>query len=378
MDKTYKQFGLIIGSVLSGTKNPDADFDWDALVPLFEKHNLIPVLNAFIATNNIEFDKSSKIQSKALHLLTVHVNQMHEVESIKNFFEEKGIDSIFLKGSVTCTRYPKNEYRTMGDIDILYKVEQHKELKEALFACGYGGYQEGRKNDTFRKPKHIMLEAHRQLVPSDSSFYNWCSKAWDRCVLCDGFRHAYKMTLEDEIIFNIIHFAIHFLEGGAGARFFCDVFVYKNQDCDWGYVERELDCIGLLEFYKSMAKVVAYWFGGSEASDELCDKVIEYVMNGGVFGSSVNAQALAVEDGGTKYLMRHFFPSYREMCSLYPWLKGKAVLLPFAWIKRGVHTLIHKKGAVKRSINTAQNVDKDKIEEIRSLYDECGLKMKLR
>ena len=85
MNKTYKQFGLIIGSVLSGRQISDSDFDWDALVPLFEKHSLIPVLNAFIVTNNIELDKSSKIQSKALHLLTVHVNQMHEVEVIKNF-----------------------------------------------------------------------------------------------------------------------------------------------------------------------------------------------------------------------------------------------------------------------------------------------------
>ena len=266
----------------------------------------------------------------------------------------------------------------MGDIDVLYSADQHNLLKETLLEFGYSGYQEGRKNDTFHKGKLISLETHRQLVPSDSGFYEWCNGIWDRCTLIDGTSHSYKMTIEDEIVFNIIHYAIQFLEGGAGVRFLCDVFVYSHQEFNRQYVEKELEGLGLLDFYRTMLGVSEYWFADSSVDNELYDRVIEYIMDGGVFGAADNAQALRVEDGNVRYLTRHFFPSYKEMCSLYPWLEGKAILLPFAWCKRGINTIVYKKGAVAKSVAAAQKVDKDRINHIRNLYNDCGLNMKLR
>jgi len=378
MNDLYRQFGSIIGSVLGGTVLSTHDYRWKELAPLFDKHNLTPVLNVCITNNHIDSSVASTVKNKSLRLLSIQVNQMHEIEQLRALFDEKGIDNLFVKGTVTSNRYPRPEFRTMGDIDVLYRVDQHELLKESLLGFGYSNYQEGRKNDTFSKGKYISLETHRQLVPSDSGFYEWCDGIWDRCSLLDGYSHSYAMTIEDEIVFNIIHFAIHFLEGGAGARFLCDVYVYSHLEYDRQHVEKELEGLGLLEFYKTVTGVANNWFDDSGIDNDLYDRVIDYVMGGGVFGTATNAQALRVEDGGTRYLLRHFFPSYKEMCSLYPWLKGKVVLLPFAWCKRGVNTLIHKKGAVTRSVAASKNVDKDKINHIRNLYNDCGLNMKLR
>lgn len=378
MTENYKQFGSVIGSVLCNKDLSEGDYRWEELAPLFDRHNLTPVLNACISNNKINSSVSSEVNNKSLKLLSIQINQKHEIEQLRALFDEKGIDNLFVKGSVTGDRYPKAEFRTMGDIDVLYKINQHELLKESLLGFGYSNYQEGRKNDAFSKGKYISLETHRQLVPSDSRFYEWCNGIWDRCSLIDGYSHSYAMTIEDEIVFNIIHFAIHFLEGGAGARFLCDVYVYSHLEYDRQYVEKELEGLGLLEFYKTVIGVENYWFDDSGVDNDLYDRVIDYVMGGGVFGSAANAQALRVEDGGTRYLLRHFFPSYKEMCSLYPWLKGKAVLLPFAWCKRGLNTIIHKKGAVVRSVAAAQKVDKDRINHIRNLYNDCGLNMKLR
>lgn len=49
------------------------------------------------------------------------------------------------------------------------------------------------------------------MVPSKSSFFPYCSNAWERAHVSNGSKYLYEMSIEDELIFNIIHLAIHFL-----------------------------------------------------------------------------------------------------------------------------------------------------------------------
>ena len=384
MNYLYKQFGTIVAAAMKQEELPEDNYDWDALSSLFTRHNMAAILNAVIPKKGIGQGSAPnqqvirKIYQETLQSVTVQVNQLHEIKELDALLEKHHIFHIFLKGYMTCKRYPERIFRSMGDIDLLYKPEQHKEFRETVLSNGYGGYEEGRKNDTYRKSEYILLEAHRQLVPSDSGFFQWCSGVWARSIQAEGSSYAFEMKLEDEFIFNLIHFAIHLLEGGAGARFLCDVYVYRQLDYDKNSVDQQLKNIGLLEFYNRISELLDFWFDGSRKETSQFDEMIDYIMEPGVFGSRINANALAVEKGKYNFLKSRFFPSYREMLSLYPWLHGKKLLLPFVWLKRGMSTFLHKRSSIQNSFFIAKNADKDKAKKIRRLYNEYGLDMTLR
>ena len=101
--------------------------------------------------------------------------------------------------------------------------------------------------------------------------------------------------------------------------------------------------------------------------------MMEYILCGGVFGRADNSSALAVERGRARYLLKMAFPGYKDMVSVYPKLEGKPLLLPFAWIARGVD----KRKKIKGQVKKAQSGDRKRAEEIRKLYRKCGLEMQL-
>ena len=277
-----------------------------------------------------------------------------------------------LKGSVAKYHYPNPALRTMGDIDFLYHVKDHDKVKTSLNRLGFADFEAGRKNDIYRKKPNLVIEAHRSLVGTSSPFYSWTSGIWERCNCKKGMAHAFEMTLEDEAVFQVIHFAVHFLEGGAGIRFLNDLYLYSRMVLDVTYVEKELNSISLLIFYKKMKGLAEYWLDSGDYLKEY-DELMEYIMGGGVFGTSDNSSALAVEQGRVRYLLRMAFPGYKDMVSVYPKLQGKPLLLPFAWIARGVD----KRKKIKGQVKKAKTGNKKRAEEIRELYKKCGLEMRL-
>jgi hypothetical protein len=181
------------------------------------------------------------------------------------------------------------------------------------------------------------------------------------------------MRVEDELVFNIVHLAEHFKEGGAGVRFIIDVYVYSRIKMDREYVEQELTKLGLNEFYHHILYLANYWFADGENA-ELTEKLADFIMNGGVFGDKENAAALAVEEGRVRHLVKVCFPDYDSMKSMFPWLEGKGVLLPYAWGLRGVRALRYRKGNVRTHMNSIKTGDIEKGKALRQFYTECGLR----
>ena len=374
-NNTYLQFGQMIGHVLRGEKCRAKDYNWEALLQLAYRQNVAPILYAAVVDNgsSVFSDEAwEKLKRKRAQLLALSERQAWTITQIQSEFEKQGIDNLMLKGSVTRYHYPNPALRTMGDIDFLYRIADHEKVKTALGGLGFTDFEAGRKNDIYRKKLNLVIEAHRSLVGTSSPFYSWASGIWERCRCKKDMAHAYEMTLEDEIIFQVVHFAIHFLEGGAGIRFLSDLYLYSRMTFDAAYVEKELDALSLLTFYRQMKGLAEYWFVSGEYS-KIYDELMDYIMGGGVFGSSGNSSALAVEHGRTRYLLRMAFPRYKDMVSVYPKLQGKPLLLPFAWIARGVD----KRKKIKGQVRKAKRGDRARAKEIRELYMKCGLDMQL-
>ena len=240
----------------------------------------------------------------------LEIHQSIALEDIHSVLETRECFHLFIKGSVTRKRYQNPYYRSMGDIDFVYKETQHDKIKNALLEKDFSGYKEGRKNDIYYREPYVCVEAHRQLVPSDSSFFSYCSRIWEKVHLKKGCKYCFEMSLEDEFIFNIIHLAIHFLECGAGVRFILDVYVYNHLQMDFDLLQKELERLDLLEFYRNISDLAEYWFGQGEATP-ICEKLSRFVVENGTFGTSENSSGLAVRNGRFSYLRKLCFPSYK-------------------------------------------------------------------
>lgn len=366
----------IIASQLNNTAFELEIADWKSLLRLAKAHGLLQYIAFYADSLPLESRPSKKIQEFLFSVLMQETarsaNQLDAVVEMQQAMEENGVCNLAVKGSVTKLRYENEILRTMGDIDLLYKPDQHHVFKTLMLSLGYGDYQEGRKNDTYSRKPFITVEAHRELVESGSDYADYYREIWQMARPKDGSQYTYEMRVEDELVFNIVHLAEHFKEGGAGVRFIIDVYVYSRLEMDQAYVEQELERLGLNEFYHHILDLAHFWFAGAESS-ELTEKLADFIMNGGVFGDKENAAALAVEEGRAKHLIKVCFPDYDSMKSMFPWLEGKGVLLPYAWGLRGVRAIRHRKGNVNLQLNQVRSGDTEKGKAIKQFYTECGL-----
>ena len=367
----------IIASQLNNTAPKVEVADWRKLLKLAKAHGLLQYI-AFYAEDLPEDKRpDEKVQnylfSAIMQETARSANQLDAVAEMQEAMEQNGVYNLAVKGSVTKMRYENELLRTMGDIDLLYKPEQHHFFMTLMLSLGYGDYQEGRKNDTYSRPPFITVEAHRELVTSESDCADYYRDIWNMAQPKDGLKYTYEMRVEDELVFNIVHLAEHFKEGGAGVRFIIDVYVYSRIEMDNDYVEHELTKLSLNEFYHHILDLANYWLADSESS-ELTEKLADFIMDSGVFGDKDNAAALAVEEGRIKHFFKVCFPDYDSMKSMFPWLEGREVLLPYAWGLRGVRALRYRKGNVDLHFSQVRTGDTEKGKALRQFYSECGLK----
>lgn len=368
----------IVKSIFNKDYNKIDIADWKSLAISARSSGLLPCLAYYYQSLPDEKKPSEEItaffKKNLIKSTVVGTNQLSSVYEMQQIFEKNKIYNLVVKGAKTKTRYPDEVLRSMGDIDILYKPEQHKEFYNLMMnSLGYEDFQEGRKNDTYTKNKIIVVEAHRQLVSTESEYIDYLNTVWERAIPCQNCKYTYEMTIEDEFIYNIIHLVEHFKQGGVGIRFIMDIWVYNNLDMNREYLKQELENLGLFDFYVTMSKLADYWFGNGE-STELLEKLGEFICSSGIFGNRENVSAMAIEDGSKiKTIIKVCFPSYKDMTTMFLWLKKYPFLLPIAWLIRAFRSLTKRKNNVKVQLSVIKDGDNNKGNELREFYKECGL-----
>lgn len=368
----------IVKSIFNKDYNKIDIADWKSLAISARSSGLLPCLAYYYQSLPDEKKPSEEItaffKKNLIKSTVVGTNQLSSVYEMQQIFEKNKIYNLVVKGAKTKTRYPDEVLRSMGDIDILYKPEQHKEFYNLMMnSLGYEDFQEGRKNDTYTKNKIIVVEAHRQLVSTESEYIDYLNTVWERAIPCQNCKYTYEMTIEDEFIYNIIHLVEHFKQGGVGIRFIMDIWVYNNLDMNREYLKQELENLGLFDFYVTMSQLADYWFGNGE-STELLEKLGEFICSSGIFGNRENVSAMAIEDGSKiKTIIKVCFPSYKDMTTMFLWLKKYPFLLPIAWLIRAFRSLTKRKNNVKVQLSVIKDGDNNKGNELREFYKECGL-----
>lgn len=370
-----QQLLQIIKSELNGAPPPEMTDDWEGLADYARKQGVLPYVAKYAA--EIKGNKPPERVGMALKQSLLadqvcHEQQMYAVRELQATLEKAGVDNLAFKGAATKFRYPDPLLRPMDDIDFLYKPEQDKQLKAVMKALSYSEPSEGRKNDKYERKPFVCIEAHRQMVSGDSPYASYCAGAWVRARRKAGCAHIYEMTIEDELIFNLIHLAGHLIQGGAGVRFIADVYVYDHIQLNRKYLHDELGKIGLLQLYENVTALANCWFGDG-ITTETSEKLGAFVLAGGTFGTAERAAALAANRGRARYFLNQCFPSCAEMLSMFPWLKGKKLLLPYAWVLRGTRSFLYRREHLKSIFRLARTGNGEQGRELEQFYREIGL-----
>lgn len=357
---------------------PDS-IDIDQLKKIaLESHMYYLILGALIKLDIAEETKEA-IRPLIMRSAMKTLQQVCAARDIQTAFEENGIRNQVLKGAIMKHIYPRPEMREMSDIDFMVYESSFEKAEAVLLDKGYDKLEAIKHHVIFQKKPYLVLEMHwslyEQTVDKEQYLYY---KDQFRAKLKDGCKYTYEFSKEDFYVYLISHMAKHFYENGCGIRNLVDIYVYmkKYKDVlDENYIKNELEKCGLTSFEKH-AKKLAYIWLEKEESTEFYNHMFMYMLDCGIYGKSENgiwgqmAKVEAESDGTDKGACLHYyFPSRKYMKEYYPWVDKCVILLPIAWVHRGIHGLINKES--RERVKQMENTDKSMI--TRKIYQELNL-----
>ncbi len=383
MNSFIKEFVSLVSGAVKGEKiHVSESFDWDTALELAVRHNIVPMLFYSVESDNVPKNVMDKINSIFFRSLTVSENQIYYIKRISDAFEENGIDFVLLKGSVLKNMYPASDMRVMGDADILIKTEQYAKIKQTLEKIGFAEQKEC-DPEIIWNIHGLHLELHKSLFAKrNSDFYAYFGDGWENAVLINEKKHTYVLNPEASLVYLIAHLAKHMRNGGVGVRHITDIWIYGSKvKFDEKIVEKELEKLKLLEFYKNILKTINVWFNGAER-DDTTDLITRWILSSGSFGTAEqyllgNALKKKIANGRMeskgKLLLRSAFPPYSVMCGIYPVLRKIKLLLPFMYAVRIISRIIFKRGVMKDCINKAEISTEENVDAFHACMKKMGL-----
>ena len=376
----------LVKSAFTGEKAelPD-NFDFAQAYALAKSHRVIPLLYYGIVNSGIELEAelNNKYFAATCQSIAVGEKQKFELSNLSTEFEKNGIDFMPLKGSVIRSLYPKQEMRSMGDADVLIHAEQYNKIVPILEKNDFTFVKEN-LNELCWQKLPFYIELHRYLIsPQHKDYYGYFGDGWQLARPSEGFKHRFEMSDEDFFVFLFAHFTKHYRSSGIGIKHMTDIWVYlkAKPELDIKYIERELDKLKMLTFYKNVLRTVNAWFENAEF-DDITYLITEKIFSSGAFGtrdSFVKSNALKdlksgeVKNIRVKRVFDAVFLPYKNMCILFPFLKKAPVLLPFMWIYRGVYTVFCKNAVLTNRYNEIKGLSSEQLSQYEKEMNSVGL-----
>lgn len=325
----------------AGTKLPDG-FSIEEAERFAVKQNITTLVyeGAVLCGISTREPAMQRMFQRYIQLMMHSERQIREFERVFHAFDENGIDYLPLKGCTMKKHYPKPELRYMGDADILIRSEQYDRIQTVMEKLGF---ERGLENDYeyhWRNPG-LNVELHKSLVSSANGlFYDYWKDVWNRAQNPAGTR--FLLSSEDDLLFQLTHFAKHYRKSGIGVRYLLDLWVFlkTHPNLDEAYLERELSRLNLSEFNHNIQNLIYAWFEDGETTEKT-DFMTDYLFSGNSWGSWKNTQIYNVSikkksnaHGKFSFLISKLFPPLTTMIFQYPVLKKIPVLLPVFWIIR--------------------------------------------
>lgn len=341
----------------------------------------------------------AKFDNERLKNIMQQTKQSSVLIDLKNICEKTEKKGILLKGSIIKDYYPDPFMRSMSDIDVFMEKEDIEQLYGTFIELGYSpGVQDKDNHYEFQKNVIAKVEFHPELVALDSEYGEKVflrkhpsaksiadeMNIWNHTMDYDGCKYYRQLTPEYHYVYIVMHALSHLLISGTGIRTFVDIWVMNHQYArkwDRKLLNGILENFGLLRFEHYALALSDRWFEldvdgciSIEIEEDVLDAMEWFILNSGTYGNVSNGLLKEMKHDAsaiskTKYLIHSFFLPLSDMRRYYQVLDSKPYLLPIVWIYRGFEVLIKRRSNIKNKITLVANVDQDKADKIKELFD---------
>lgn len=314
--------------------------------------------------------------------LMVNEGQTTALKKLFAAFEEQGIDYMPLKGVNMKPLYPKPELRSMGDADVLIRMEQYARIVPIMEEQAYRFLEES-DHELPWKSKVLYVELHKRLIPSyNVDYHAYYGDGWQLAKSRQG--HRYVMTDEDAFVYMLSHYAKHYRDGGIGCRHVTDLWVWRraHPDMDESYIRGELEKLQLDVFYENTLRMLQVWFEDAR-EDAVVAFMTEVIFVSGNFGlldkrmlsHSVKhmKDKSAVKWEWLRHLAEALFPGHEIIDNQYPVLRKHPWLLPVFWIVRWFDKFLFQRDVVSRRYRQLKMFNEENIDSHRQALQYVGL-----
>lgn len=373
MNVIYQGLFTLVKSALTGQKLalPEG-FALEKAEGLIRSQSLVPLIYPGAINCGIS-PKTELMQKYQVHYfrhLVTSDRQMKAVKQLCDAFEENGIDYMLLKGCNMKKLYPKPEMRSMGDADVLIRLEQYDKIRPIMLSLQYKNTKESVYDYVWQTPE-LYLELHKRLyAPSQTLLCDYFGVGWEKAEPAQG--HQFCMPREVEFAYIFSHMAKHFRICGIGVRHFIDLYVFRQAypDMDEKRIERIMKKLHMQDFYRNVTRTLEVWFEGRQP-DEVTEMITDYTFASGSFGTMENKlyyqeltkaeQKKKVRNTRFRSLVDALFPPLRLMQASYYILFKFPILLPIFWPVRWVDVLIHRRQNISRKLHLVGQMSDEKL-----------------
>lgn len=359
---------------------PDS-IDTGRFTRLALNHNLTGVCYVVFNENRerVPQELLKDFYNRFIDLVYVYEKQSRALGDIDSAMVRSSTEYLLFKGAVLRALYPVSESRSMGDIDMLVKPECKRQAVASLEEAGFECYASDGSVTSLRRDE-VVVELHTRLLEDRQ-----LPSPFDNAVF-DGFRGVPDDSFH--LAYMIAHTANHLKYTGAGIRLVLDIaFVLKNGNVDINKVFDILEDISLAKFGRVILSVCHKWFGYGVSYVRDTDRVQQYLVEDGVFGSMKDSVSYTVarlrqvgaqskQESALKLKLRLAFPPYSSLkkAGYINFLDGRPWLLPAAWCYRVAYNIKHTPSKMN---NTLKNLDDEKTlalaREELEFFEEIGI-----
>lgn len=327
------------------------------------------------------------------------ISHYNQVGKLFEKFNEENIDLIALKGLVVRELYPKPEFRTMGDADILVHEEDLERVTILLQGLGYKLEEcedEHGAHIVFSHEKYRHVEVHWTLVNDDYFLgtKEFEKSIWENSMKINiGEAEVLSLGWEDLALHLCLHMAVHIVCGGFGLRQLCDLVLLveqKGKEVNWdNFMLRGKEC-GAKKFILAIFKCCENLFNmevpsavkrAGNINSEVVDDLIQNIFESGVFGKKDVVGTLGADFAyskdekekkrsiSEKYL-ELLFPRVENMSEKYQYAQNNKILTPIAWahhLGAGVFNKDYSLKSKMRFFTKSVSVSKKKRELLEDL-----------
>lgn len=292
------------------------------------------------------------------HLKPIYDRELHrglvqeyEIQALLDDMERNGIDCLPMKGWIMRNYYPEPLMRSMSDLDVLVREMNSLSIQKWMEIRGYTPESiEQDVHDSYMKPPYMNVELHRRLIEEGRLKQqhtvwreNCLVSLWQKEYLQKEKKHIYRLSDEDFLVYQLLHFYKHFTSSGVGIRPLADLYLFlqkKRQTLDYEYLKKQLELLHIFAFFEQMAGLSAVCFEGEDLElDENDWLVLDYLTHAGIYGdrATLETSHLFKSEGKTvgqskwkSFFGRCFLPLV-SMKNNYPRLRRNPWLLPVYW-----------------------------------------------